>query len=222
MQGEQAEESIISSLEKIYSVIDLFDVVVIIRGGGATTDLSCFDAYNLALNCAQFPLPIITGIGHQRDLSVLDIVANTSAKTPTAAAAFLIEKMQETENEFVNIADEISQLVSELISTENRLLDNLKWKIKDGLNFKVSQKNIILQRHLSRLKNSTQLVFRMQLNKLQLIEKSVESHSPAFLLKHGYSITTYNGKRITSAKNIQSGMNIRTYVHDGDFESEVL
>ena len=93
MQGERAEQSIIAALESIYQQIEDFDAVVIIRGGGATTDLSCFDRYALCAHCAQFPLPVLTGIGHTRDVSVLDLVAYQSLKTPTAVAAWLIERM---------------------------------------------------------------------------------------------------------------------------------
>lgn len=93
MQGERTEASIIAALDRIYAVREAFDVVVIIRGGGSTADLSCFDSYALAANCAQFPLPIITGIGHERDDTVVDLVAHTRLKTPTAVAAFLIDCM---------------------------------------------------------------------------------------------------------------------------------
>ena len=95
MQGEQAERSILNALSRVYEYADLFDTVVIIRGGGATSELSCFDSYLLAAHVAQFPLPVITGIGHERDDTVLDVVANTRVKTPTAAAEFLSVKMAE-------------------------------------------------------------------------------------------------------------------------------
>ena len=98
MQGDRSEASIIAALELIYAHKELFDVVVIIRGGGATSDLSCFDSYVLATNCAQFPLPIISGIGHERDVTVLDAVAHTRVKTPTAAAEFLINRVAATNN----------------------------------------------------------------------------------------------------------------------------
>ena len=93
MQGEHAEQSILSALDAIYGRVEDFDAVVIIRGGGATTDLSCFDSYALCAHCAQFPLPVVTGIGHTRDVSVLDLVAHLSLKTPTAVAAWLIQRM---------------------------------------------------------------------------------------------------------------------------------
>ena len=93
MQAANVEQSILNALHQIYDRVDEFDVVVIIRGGGATSDLSCFDSYMLAAACAQFELPIIVGIGHERDETVLDAVAHTRVKTPTAAAEFLIDRL---------------------------------------------------------------------------------------------------------------------------------
>ena len=93
MQGAATEKSIIAALDRIYRHQDLFDLVVIIRGGGGTADLNCFDSYDLAVNVANFPLPVIVGIGHERDNTILDMVAHTSVKTPTAAAAFLIDRL---------------------------------------------------------------------------------------------------------------------------------
>lgn len=92
MQGDQAERSIIAALQAIFEVVEDFDVVVIIRGGGATTDLSCFDGYQLASYCAQFPLPILSGIGHTKDVSVVDMVVHSALKTPTAVAAFVTDR----------------------------------------------------------------------------------------------------------------------------------
>lgn len=222
MQGDQAESSIISALEKIFEHADLFDVVVIIRGGGATTDLACFDSYELALNCAQFPLPIVAGIGHQRDVSILDMVAHTSVKTPTAAAELLIEYLQQAENQLIDILVEIQQQIKNKITTEDRNLSNLKWKLKQSLRNKVSGKLMLHERYKSRLKSVVRMQISGHQTKLVMLEKSIEAHSPAFLLKHGYTITTLNGKRISSVKDIQKGDKIRTFVHDGDIVSEVV
>ena len=221
MQGEQAESSIIRSLETIYEHAELFDVVVIIRGGGATTDLACFDSYELALNCAQFPLPIISGIGHQRDVSILDMVAHTSVKTPTAAAEFLISKMKDAENVWRNIFSDISYLVQNKTETEFRKLDQTQMRITHTLRQWVTKRSHALETHQNRLQNSVRMQIVRQKNKLILLEKSIESHSPSYLLQHGYTITTLNGKRISSVNNIKKGDKIRTFVHDGDFESEV-
>lgn len=221
MQGDQAEASIIAALEKIYEHIELFDVVVVIRGGGATTDLACFDSYELALNCAQFPLPIIAGIGHQRDISILDMVAHTSVKTPTAAAEFLIYAMQKAENQAIDIIADIQSIIRNKIETENRLVDQKQEKIKQILRSWVVQKAHMLDRQKSRLKSAVRLQLLKQNSKLSLLEKNIETHSPTFLLKHGYTITTLNGRRISSASQVKSGDKIRTFVADGDFESEI-
>jgi exodeoxyribonuclease VII large subunit len=221
MQGDQAETSIISALEKIYEKIDLFDLVVIIRGGGATTDLACFDSYGLALNCAQFPLPIITGIGHQRDISITDMVAHTSVKTPTAAAEFIIDRMQEAAEMANDPYDAIYQLLKNRSQKEMQRMSDVRWRIKNALYKKVSTKTIALERIKSSLKSSLRLILNTQKNKLGMLEKNIEQHSPAFLLKFGYTITTLNGKRLTSATEVQEGDTIRTWLSDGNIVSKV-
>ena len=221
MQGEQAEASIIAALEEIYANIDWFDAVVIIRGGGATTDLACFDSYDLALNCAQFPLPIIAGIGHQRDVSILDIVAHTSLKTPTAVAEFLIGNLKQAENRVLNILSEIHFVVRTKIEKELRFVDQAQSRIKQALRSWVVQKAHLLDKQKSRLKSTVRMQLLKQNNRLILLEKNIETHSPAFLLKHGYTITTLNGARVTSARQVKPGDKIRTFVHDGEFGSEV-
>ena len=222
MQGEQAEASIIMALEKIYENAELFDLVVIIRGGGATTDLACFDSYELALNCAQFPLPIIAGIGHQRDVSILDIVAHTSVKTPTAAAEFLISNLQIAENKVLNIVADIQYLIKNKIENEFRFVDQAQMRIKQTLRSWVIQKTHLLDRQKNRLRSNVRLQLLKQNNKLVLLEKNIETHSPSFLLKHGYTITSINGKRITSVKQVKTGDKIRTFAADGEFVSEVI
>ncbi|WP_029903344.1 exodeoxyribonuclease VII large subunit [Prevotella sp. 10(H)] len=128
MQGDRSEESIIYALERIYEYQNCFDAVVIIRGGGATSDLSSFDSYLLAASCAQFPLPIITGIGHERDETVLDIVAHTRAKTPTAVAEFLIDNLSDTATELSEISHDIVTLVSQRLQDEAVLLSVFETK----------------------------------------------------------------------------------------------
>ena len=222
MQGDQAEVSIIAALEKIYENIELFDVVVIIRGGGATTDLACFDSYQLALNCAQFPLPILSGIGHQRDISILDMVAHTSVKTPTAAAEFLVSNLQLAESRVDSVFYDISEQIKGKIENELRYFDRSEMRIKQVLTNLFVQKSYILQNIHTRLRSAVRLQILKENNRLSLLEKNIETHSPAYLLKHGYTITTLNGKRITSVKQVKKGDKIRTFVADGDFGSETI
>ena len=199
MQGENAEASIIHALEQIFSRTEDFDAVVIIRGGGATTDLSCFDRYELALNCAQFPLPVVTGIGHLRDVSVLDMVAHTSLKTPTATAEFFINCM-------IRQADTIAQLKQRLLQTIGNLSDKQQHHI-DMLAMRFTAAN---ERWLAR-----------QRNKLELLQKTIELHSPMRILKQGYTLTLKNGKPVTSASALAAGDQITTEFADGIVTSTV-
>ena len=122
MQGDRVEESVLSALDKINSRSDSFDVVVIIRGGGATSDLSGFDTYLLAAACAQFPLPVITGIGHERDDTVVDLVAHTRMKTPTAVAEFLISRMDSVGEELESLRQDVSLLAMDILSRQKNYL----------------------------------------------------------------------------------------------------
>lgn len=246
MQGELAEVSIIAALEKIYKHIDLFDLVIIIRGGGASTDLSCFDNYELALNCAQFPLPIISGIGHQRDFSVVDRVANISLKTPTAVAEFLVEKMEEAYSQATNRWDKIKEKSLQTLQQQKLILSDKRWRLKQSMLNKTARKSKVLDSFQYRLKSTLlkhkhrqnlqaqkivqikqklehqiKLLIQSQSNNLVLMEKSIESHSPSFLLKHGYTITTFRGKRITSVDELKKGDEIKTWLHNGNISSTV-
>ena len=222
MQGMQAELSIIQALEKIYDHIDLFDVVVIIRGGGATTDLSCFDSYNLALNCAQFPLPIIAGIGHQRDVSILDMVAHTSVKTPTAAAEFLISNLVEAEDMINEFAHQLSNFASKATKNEERRLEMTRLRIKQAARTGFLKETNLLSTYLIKIKNYAQNRMVHESSRLNLIQTKIETHSPKFLTERGYTITTMNGKRLTSTQEIKTGDKITTHLPDGNFNSKIL
>lgn len=129
MQGDEAESSIIEALEKIYQYEDIFDAVAIIRGGGATADLSCFDQYHLAANVAQFPLPVITGIGHEKDESVVDMVAHTKMKTPTAVADYFVSKAYEYEEALLTLRDDVVERTNQYIKFENQRIQTLSGRL---------------------------------------------------------------------------------------------
>ena len=221
MQGEAATNSIISSLEKIYANAELFDAVIIIRGGGATTDLACFDTYELALNVAQFPLPIIAGIGHQRDNTIVDMVVNQSLKTPTAVAEFIISQIQNTENQLFDIVNTIIDFSENTILLQKNILEQIRWKISHLLKSVTSNSIFELNRQNIRLKNAAQNVITFQKNKLDLYGKIVHTHSPQYLFKKGFSITTLNGKRVFSVKSLKKNDKIKTYFSDGAAESVI-
>ena len=129
MQGNETEEGVISALDKIAENIGLFDVVAIIRGGGSQTDLSWFDNYNIAFYITQYPIPVITGIGHEKDLSVTDIVAHKALKTPTAVADFLIECMISAEDHLTDLSSEIAERSKLIFDMSRQKLDGYRLKL---------------------------------------------------------------------------------------------
>ncbi len=221
MQGEAAEASIISALDKIYEEAGNFDAVVIIRGGGAAADLAAFDSYLLALNCVQFPLPVISGIGHQRDVSVLDIVAHTSVKTPTAAAEFLIDNLYEAETQVMNIYSDIQYTVREYVNNARNELIHCQFELKNLVRNLTGERKYKLETAKRQLKGILKIRFLQEHSKIEALNSSIGTHSPEFLLKYGYTITTSQGKRITSVKDITAGSDIKTYAGDGLLESKV-
>ncbi len=177
MQGDRAEDSIISALERIYEYQDCFDVVVIIRGGGATSDLSCFDSYLLAASCAQFPLPIVTGIGHERDETVLDIVAHTRAKTPTAVAEFLINTLTETASELAEISQDIVSIVTQRLQEETLKLNVFDTKNSFVLKAWYKEQQAVLSSSKVILIKGMQRIQRENLNKFDLLEDILNKKS---------------------------------------------
>ena len=156
MQGVQAEESIITSLEKIYDYEDLFDIVVVIRGGGSQADLNCFDNYLLASNIAQFPLPVLTGIGHDKDESVVDIVAHQKLKTPTAVAEFIIERTNEFNNYLDFQKNNISNYILDYIDDQKNNISNYINKIIPVARIIVDKNSFLLKITVEQLKNISQ------------------------------------------------------------------
>ncbi len=126
MQGTETEQGVINALDRIAEHADLFDIVVIIRGGGSQTDLSWFDSYGIAYYVTQFPLPVVTGIGHEKNLSVTDLVANKSLKTPTAVADFLIDRMANAENELNELCSGIRDTSRIIIEENKNIIESLQ------------------------------------------------------------------------------------------------
>lgn len=222
MQGDQASSSIIGCLEEIFSNIEMFDVVILIRGGGASTDLACFDDYELALNCAQFPLPIIAGIGHQRDLSIVDMVVHSSVKTPTAAAALLTDTLSELEEKVVDLHHEVCNLASSIVAREQQKIADIRWKIKNALHQKSRDKFVELEQLKMRMKSKLYVLLNQHENQLKLYQSAIERHSPAAMLKYGYTITSQAGLRITSVQQLQPNIPITTLFPDGQAESMLI
>ncbi len=243
MQGEQVEKSIIAALNLIYNRVDDFDCVVIIRGGGATADMSGFDTLALAENVAQFPLPIITGIGHERDESILDMVSHTRVKTPTAAAAFLIDRLDQLLERITDYESRITHYAQRLIENYHLRLNSIaeriptlfalvKTKNEARLEQLATRMGNILQnrmeREQARLTNQqTQLTVTIgqrllkEQHRLELLTQRTQSLDPQLLLKRGYSITLLNGKTVRKASDLKSGDELETRVAEGIIRSIV-
>ena len=199
MQGEAVEGSIIAALDSINSEMENFDCVVIIRGGGATADLSGFDTLALAENVANFPLPIITGIGHERDESVLDMVSFLRVKTPTAAAAFLIDHLAATAQRVEQSYQRIAAHIAERLTTNHYRLSMLAGNLVSTV-----EKAFLRERH-----------------RLEMLRQRAESLDPNLLLKRGYSITLKNGRAVREASQLATGDIIETRLAMGSVTSIV-
>ena len=220
MQGAQTEQSVVAALDKICDFIDNFDVVVIIRGGGATSDLVAFDNYNLALHCAQFPLPIISGIGHQRDESVVDLVAHTRVKTPTAAAEFLVARINDFEKNIDEMAQNVAFSAREVVHDE---LLRLQQRIaRLGVVQRVCVRHDAALQHLTmRLRNAAKMAISSEEKRMALVEKSIKYADPATLLQRGFTLTTKHGKIVKSVCDVAPGDIVTTHLADGAFTAMV-
>lgn len=221
MQGNGVEQGIISALDRIAANIDMWDVVVIIRGGGATSELSCFDTYDLANNCAQFPLPIITGIGHQRDESVLDMVAHTRAKTPTAAAELLIHAMLEQETYMTSLMQGVVQGVQQRMDAEQQRLQGLLGRLPMATALYLQGEKMRLQTSLQAVFSSAKMLIKEQQRRLDVCNAALEAASPERILSLGYSITRVNGRVVRSIDDVVPGDEVTTEVAGGEFTSTV-
>ena len=241
MQGERTEESVIAALDRIYAHQELFDVVALLRGGGATSDLNSFDSYLLAANCAQFPLPILTGIGHERDDTVVDLVAHTRLKTPTAVAEFLIarmdqaaqtvEELQQTMTQSASVrllqekqrlqsyATRLPALVGQRMERNRTLLHQLGAKLPTMAQGFVERKRAMVDRLVMQLRNATTTHLAEKQRFLQLQEQFVRMASPDYILRRGYSLTLREGKIIKRAEELHVGEELTTRFMDGEVKS---
>lgn len=221
MQGDRVEESMLAALDSINSRADAFDVVVIIRGGGATSDLSCFDTYLLAAACAQFPLPIITGIGHERDDTVLDSVAHARVKTPTAAAEYLIARMDEAADRLNDLAVRLYEGVTARLKWERNRLQQCRNCIPTASVRRVSSAKLELLTARKDLHSSVEAVLARHRHKLELLKQRLADASPDKLLARGYSITLKDGKAVKDAALLSPGDRLVTRLYRGEVKSVV-
>ena len=221
MQGDRVEDSVIAALDRIAVEYDRWDVVVIIRGGGATSDLSGFDTYLLASNCAQFPLPIITGIGHERDDTVLDVVAHTRVKTPTAAAEFLIAQMLDVAERLATVVGSLAQCVTVRMHREENRLAQLAVRLPSLFSLVATRQLHRIEQLENRLNAALQYALSEQEHRLRLLETVVQSASPQLILQRGYTLTRCGGKVVRDVSALSKGSVITTQFVDGEARSIV-
>ena len=243
MQGEKTEESVIAALDRIYEHRDLFDAVIIIRGGGATSDLNSFDSYLLAANCAQFPLPILTGIGHERDDTIVDLVAHTRLKTPTAVAAFLLERMDRVAGELSLLQQQLVQDAERILLAQRNFLQLLSTRFPERVLNRIERSRSELHRLAAALPSAVSTLLAWQDKGLEqmkgrirsavenrcsrerqfvlLTEQFIRMASPDYVLKRGYSLALKDGRIVKSPAGLAPGDSLTVRWADGEAQTEI-
>ena len=243
MQGEGVEQGIVAALNAIFDRVDDFDCVVIARGGGATSDLSGFDTLVLARNVANFPLPIITGIGHDRDESVLDMISHTRVKTPTAAAAFLVDHLHRVDEMLDNAAQRIVRqvrtrmeheqlrlhqlsvripsLFAVVKTTQEARLDRLLRRMSAALSVRITKEQYQLEKYHQALRPSLMRRMDKERHRIEMLAQRTQALDPQLLLQRGYSITLHQGKAVRDASQLAPGDEIETRLSQGSVRSIV-
>lgn len=222
MQGKETESGIIRALDRIAANIEKFDLVVIIRGGGSQTDLSWFDNYNIAYYITQFPLPVITGIGHEKDLSVTDIVAHRSLKTPTAVADFLIGCMNETDNHIIELSNEIADRSMLMLAESKMEIETARLRLVPVAKAQLTSNHNALKRKEEILVNGIRNRLNIITNQLTGFDNVLKILDPVNVLKRGYTITSLNGKILKKCEQIKKEDVLDTKFSDGSVRSKVF
>ena len=243
MQGNETELSVINALNRIAEQAGLWDVVVITRGGGSTSDLNAFDSLELAENVAQFPLPVITGIGHERDDTIIDLVSHTRVKTPTAAAEFIIQHQEAELNMILDMEDLINTTAARIVDDEKTRLRMLTNRLPASCANYTAREEVKIARimtaieakatqmadkernkidmALQRLKAASANIISREWRRIELAEAKTKTADPMTILRLGYSITKVNGRVVTDISNIKKGDCLETALANGVVRSTV-
>ena len=243
LQGQEAVPSIISALRDVKKHRQRYDAVAIVRGGGSQIDLSFFDTYDLAVEVATFPLPVITGIGHERDDTITDIVAHIKLKTPTAVAEFLLSNMNSFEERLTEAQETLIHRAKELLRDENHRLQyiaqHFRHIVKDRFTGEMKRLEIglhklihettktldgrsnMLRLDISRIAGGLNALYRQQENRLNHCDQAIRLLDPLNVLKRGYSITYLNEKAVRDSAELRGGDIISTKVYKGSVKSRV-
>lgn len=221
VQGEGAENSIIAALMLIAQEMDSFDAVVLIRGGGSQSDLSCFDSYVLCSYLAQFPLPILTGIGHDRDNSVADRVAHTPLKTPTAVANFIIDTKHSLDIKLSELGAALSNALAYHMERESKKTDNLLSSLRLATINISNKERLNIEKQTAKLQHLSQSVISKEQHKLEMLNTQLNSNNPQRILDMGYSLATLNGQVVRDASKVKSGDKLQVRLQKGVIDTTV-
>ncbi len=221
MQGQEAEKSIVAALHEIRKRQDSFDVAAIVRGGGSQVELNCYDGYELAVAIAKLPLPVFTGIGHERDDTVADMVAHTRMKTPTAVADFLISGLKAFEDRILEAQRRLGRLCEKALKDENHKLNTLIQRFHYAVKNSFRHQESGLDSALKALKIQVSHLLRTANDRLTIYEKTVKHLDPANVLKRGYSIASLDGKVLKSVADVEAGASISIRLQDGTVKGKV-
>ena len=222
MQGADAKASIIEAMYDVHADLEDYDILIIIRGGGASLDLDCFDTYDLAFHITQFPIPVITGIGHERDETVADLVAHTKLKTPTAVAEFIINRSLHFEASLDQIMQRIEEYTLNRFKESRHELELMTQQIRHLVETRVGEQNRFMERAVEVLKHLVPMKLKAQQDRLDLMANSLKLLDPKSVLKRGYTITTLDGVLLKNLeKKPSKGDVINTRTEDGNLESIV-
>ncbi|OWY25715.1 exodeoxyribonuclease VII large subunit [Sphingobacteriales bacterium UPWRP_1] len=221
MQGEGVEQELIGRLREIEAQKHLFDAVVIIRGGGSKLDLDAFNNYHIAVAIAQCSLPVLTGIGHQQDETVADLVAHTSLKTPTAVAEYILQTFLHFESAMLSLFNKVSKLSVTLLKQHHFGLQTLRQSLAIQSRQEISRQKQQLNLLLQRLPRAAKRLLQTKQAQLQHTGQTIDLFNVEKLLKRGFTITRMNGKALKSAATAQHGQLISTQFADGTVNSRV-
>lgn len=222
MQGERAPSSIIAALGQIYAEADRWDAVVIIRGGGATSDLSGFDSLSLAEHVAQFPLPIITGIGHERDDTVIDLVSHTRVKTPTAAAEFILHHQLQQMERIGTLSAQIGTHVTGLLHLHRMRLQNIVTTLPALATKQIGMKQMQIQTLQSSLTLAYHSRMERERHRIELFAASTAAAAPDHILRLGYSIVRHEGRAVTDASALAPDDRVQITFHQGSATATIV
>mgnify|MGYP003290905501 CR=1 FL=1 len=221
MQGAAAEESVCAALEAIAARQEEFDAVVIIRGGGSASDLSCFNSYRLCSYVAQFPLPVLTGIGHDKDTSVADMVASTPLKTPTAVAAWLVDRMARIDAWLDDSMQRLGELAVASAHRERLRLELFSADVAKLTTLRFERERAYLQMSREMLLSAVERMIEREKLKVNMAQEIVEARSPQQILRMGFAVVRSNGKAIRSTECVAAGQKLTIELGQGELVAEV-